>query len=219
MKTKQHIHRTHSTNHTLEVSRLRPGKPGRTNALLGGALMAGALLTASTAPASPFPNQRVGDVFVIALENHNFTQPNPTSSPQQILGNPAAPYLNSLITPGNSNAVQVSYATAYYNAGSGGPSFRAQLRLGRSGLGFRVSLGCRSQHRQRQHVLLQLAPPGQPADRQWQYPGILASESYPPSGRTVGRGRDSLEKLPGRRSIKSQPDEQRLGHQWPGQSL
>jgi phosphatidylinositol-3-phosphatase len=118
MKTKPHIHKTHSTNHTLEVSRLRPGKPGRTTALFG-AVMAGVLLAAATAPASPFPNRPVGDVFVIALENHNFTQPNPTSSPQQILGNPAAPYLNSLITPGNSNAMQVSYATAYYNAGVG----------------------------------------------------------------------------------------------------
>jgi hypothetical protein len=35
------------------------------------------------------------------------------------LGNPAAPYLNSLITPGNSNAAQVSYATAYYSAAMG----------------------------------------------------------------------------------------------------
>ena len=63
--------------------------------------------------------QRVGDVFVIAMENHNFTQPTNMTSPQQILGNPAAPYINSLITPGNSNAVQVSYALAYFNAGIG----------------------------------------------------------------------------------------------------
>ncbi len=63
--------------------------------------------------------QQIGTVFVIALENHNFTQPSPTSSPQQLLNNPAAPYLNSLITPGNSNAVHVAYATKYYNAGIG----------------------------------------------------------------------------------------------------
>lgn len=62
---------------------------------------------------------QVKTVFVIAMENHNFTQPIPTNSPQQILGNPAAPYINSLITPGNSNAAQVSYATKYYNAGRG----------------------------------------------------------------------------------------------------
>ncbi len=63
--------------------------------------------------------QQVKTIFVIAMENHNFKQPSPTSSPQQIFTNPAAPYINSLITPGNSYAVQVSYATKYYNAGAG----------------------------------------------------------------------------------------------------
>lgn len=63
--------------------------------------------------------QQVKTVFVIAMENHNFQQPSPTSSPQQLFTNPAAPYLNSLITPGHSNAVQVAYATKYYNAGVG----------------------------------------------------------------------------------------------------
>jgi hypothetical protein len=53
------------------------------------------------------------------MENHNFTQPSPTSSPQQILGNSAAPYINSLVTPGNANAAQTAYATRYYNAGTG----------------------------------------------------------------------------------------------------
>jgi len=73
--------------------------------------MVGCLLVAATATAGP-----IGDVFVIALENHNFTQPSSdTTAPQQLLGNPAAPYLNSLITPGNQNAAQVSYASAYHN--------------------------------------------------------------------------------------------------------
>lgn len=63
--------------------------------------------------------QQVKTVFVIAMENHNFRQPSPLSSPQQIFTNPAAPYINSLITPGHTNAVQVSYATKYYNAGVG----------------------------------------------------------------------------------------------------
>jgi hypothetical protein len=58
-------------------------------------------------------------IFVIAMENHNWTQPVPTSSPQQILGNSAAPYINSLVTTGNPNAAQVSYATHYFNAGVG----------------------------------------------------------------------------------------------------
>jgi phosphatidylinositol-3-phosphatase len=63
--------------------------------------------------------RQIKTVFVIGMENHNFTQPIPTNSPQQLLGNPAAPYINSLITPGNPNAAQVSYATKYYNVGQG----------------------------------------------------------------------------------------------------
>ena len=71
--------------------------------------------------AQPVTNRMtsIQTVFVIALENHNFTQPTPGSSPEQLLGNAAAPYFNSLITPGNTNAGQVSYATHYYNAGVG----------------------------------------------------------------------------------------------------
>lgn len=61
----------------------------------------------------------VKTIFVIAMENHNWTQPVPTSSPQQIFGNSAAPYINSLVTPGNPNAAQTSYATKYFNAGVG----------------------------------------------------------------------------------------------------
>lgn len=63
--------------------------------------------------------QQIKTVFVIALENHDWTQPCPDCAPQQLQGNPAAPFLNSLVTPGNSNAVQVSYATAYYTAAPG----------------------------------------------------------------------------------------------------
>lgn len=58
-------------------------------------------------------------VFVIAMENHNFSQPATQSSPPQILGNPAAPYINSLITPGNPNAAQTAYASNYQNVGLG----------------------------------------------------------------------------------------------------
>ncbi len=69
------------------------------------------LLTARAAVA-----QRIEHVFVIDMENHNFTQPSSdTKAPSQIFGNPAAPYINSLITPGNPNAAQVSYASAYHN--------------------------------------------------------------------------------------------------------
>jgi len=75
-----------------------------------------------SAHATPTPLQivqQVKTVFLIAMENHNFTQPTPTSSPEQIFANPAAPYINGLITPGNASAMQVSYATKYYNAGAG----------------------------------------------------------------------------------------------------
>jgi hypothetical protein len=96
---------------------------GRTirNTALFGVVVGSVLITVHTAAAEESFNKlhQVGDVFVFALENHNLTQPNPTSSTQQILGNPAAPYINSLITPGNSNAAQVAYSAAYYNAGIG----------------------------------------------------------------------------------------------------
>lgn len=110
MKTKIHSNPPNTTRQSL---RLHSGK-FRHRTMLLGAAVAGILLAAQTTPA-----QSVRNVFVIAMENHNFIQPNPTSSPQQIFTNPAAPYLNSLITPGNPNAEQVAFATACYNAGNG----------------------------------------------------------------------------------------------------
>jgi hypothetical protein len=61
--------------------------------------------------------QQIGDVFYIALENHNFTQPStvPAGTPEQLFKNPAAPFLNSLVTPGNPNAANVSFAGNYQN--------------------------------------------------------------------------------------------------------
>jgi phosphatidylinositol-3-phosphatase len=58
-------------------------------------------------------------VFTIALENHNFTQPNPAGPPRQLLGNLAAPYLNSLVTPGNPNAANTSYFSQMTNVAPG----------------------------------------------------------------------------------------------------
>jgi hypothetical protein len=119
MNTNKHTKLQNRTNNTLEFARSWPGELRRTTALVGTALTA-VLLAAQTAPAQRWEYlQPVGKVFVIALENHNLTQPNPTASPQQILGNPAAPFINSLITPGHPNAAQVSYARAYYNTGVG----------------------------------------------------------------------------------------------------
>src|SRR5579883_1662988 len=60
-------------------------------------------------------NPAIGDVFYIELENHNLTQPAGLTAPEQLLNNPAAPYLNSLMTPGSPNAAQTAYASNYYN--------------------------------------------------------------------------------------------------------
>jgi len=70
-----------------------------------------ALLAAGQAQAV----SEIKHVFVIALENHNFTQPSSYTATGQLFGNPAAPYINSLVTPGNANAAQVSYASHYNN--------------------------------------------------------------------------------------------------------
>jgi phosphatidylinositol-3-phosphatase len=62
--------------------------------------------------------QEIKKVFVIAMENHNWTQPANqfTGSIQQIYQNPSAPFINSLV---NGTAVNISqhvaYATAYHN--------------------------------------------------------------------------------------------------------
>ena len=73
-----------------------------------------AILVASSAQA-----QQIGDVFYIALENHNFTQPSTVTGINQIFGNSAAPFINSLVTPGNANAANVSYASNYQNVAPG----------------------------------------------------------------------------------------------------
>ncbi len=111
---------TNTSTVILNLIALHPPQPRaslRRSSVLAAAT--GILFAAMTASADDdlAPAPQIGSVFIIAMENHNFTQPNPTNSPQQILGNPAAPYINSLITPGNPNAAQVSYATAYFNAG------------------------------------------------------------------------------------------------------
>src|SRR6266853_4451700 len=70
--------------------------------------------------------EEIKTVFVIAMENHNWTQPANqfTGGIQQIYQNPNAPFINSLVN-GTATAVingssvniseQVAYATAYTN--------------------------------------------------------------------------------------------------------
>ena len=96
---------------------LRDKAIARRLAMACGATAAAAILLQGGAAKAA---QQIGDVFYIALENHNFTQPNAnvsnsSSTIEQIQGNPAAPFINSLITPGNPNAANVSYATNYHN--------------------------------------------------------------------------------------------------------
>jgi hypothetical protein len=72
-------------------------------------------LLAATAIAS-VAQAKIGDVFVIAMENQNSSVSGANASGlNPIYGNPAAPYINSLITPGNPNAALTSYSSAYHN--------------------------------------------------------------------------------------------------------
>src|SRR5215475_14248048 len=81
----------------------------------------GCLTAALTVTAAAADNGvgKLKAVFVIAMENHNWTQPaNQFSGPiQQIFQNPNAPFINSLVNgtaPGNIGR-QVAYATNYHN--------------------------------------------------------------------------------------------------------
>ena len=58
-------------------------------------------------------------VFVIAMENHNWTQPATTASPRPIFMNPQAPFINSLINGTSGISREVAYATHYINSGVG----------------------------------------------------------------------------------------------------
>ena len=62
---------------------------------------------------------RVKTVFVVAMENHNWTQPAAQASPLPIFRNPAAPFINSLVDGTSGISGQVAYANGYINAGTG----------------------------------------------------------------------------------------------------
>ena len=86
---------------------MAPLKPSLSPRLVFSLFLASALCTAASA-------QKVGAVFVIDLENHNWTQDNP-SGPEPLRGNPAAPFINSLVAPGSPNSAMVSFASHYHN--------------------------------------------------------------------------------------------------------
>jgi phosphatidylinositol-3-phosphatase len=58
-------------------------------------------------------------VFVIAMENHNWTQPGTTLSPSPIFLNPQAPFINSLVDGTSGISDQVAFATNYLNSDIG----------------------------------------------------------------------------------------------------
>src|SRR5579863_9426630 len=64
-------------------------------------------------------DHHVKKVFVIAMENHNWTQPSTQTSPHQIFQNPAAPFINSLVNGTSGISSQVAFANAYINAAAG----------------------------------------------------------------------------------------------------
>jgi phosphatidylinositol-3-phosphatase len=77
-------------------------------------------LLASCLLSTPLMATPIQTVFVIGMENHDLTEPNGlTTAPEQIMGNVAAPFLNSLMTPGSPNAQYTSYATNMTNVAPG----------------------------------------------------------------------------------------------------
>ena len=120
MKSQLHItppNNNNDRNNAVGLSGFLLGTIRRRKTAFLASVATAVLFNVQTSPADP--PQGIGTVFVIAMENHNFTQPPTQTNPQPILGNPAAPYMNSLITPANPNAAQVSFARAYFNSGTG----------------------------------------------------------------------------------------------------
>src|SRR6478609_149617 len=81
-------------------------------------VLAGLTLAGSAASSA----QEIKTVFVIAMENHNWTQPANqfTGGIQQIYQNPAAPFINSLVNGTavalvDGKAVNISEQVAYAN--------------------------------------------------------------------------------------------------------
>src|SRR5262249_5414111 len=103
-------------NHCLETTKMHLFPPSR---ILGACALAAACSLSAQA-------QEVKTVFVIAMENHNWTQPANqfTGGIQQIYQNTSAPFINSLVDgtawvdiDGRSQHIseQVAYASAYHN--------------------------------------------------------------------------------------------------------
>jgi hypothetical protein len=83
---------------------------------IGGAVATGSLALAGSSRAA-----MVQTVWVIAMENHNWTVNGAgfNGSNLALQNNPAAPYLNSLVNGTSSVSSQVAYAQNYYASGTG----------------------------------------------------------------------------------------------------
>jgi len=113
--------RTRHKGVKMQIStNLRPSITRNRRAGLSVALRRGAALIAFTALVGAAHGAHAGQiktVFVIALENHNWTQPANqfTGGIQQLKGNSAAPYINSLVNGTSSISDQVAYTDTYHN--------------------------------------------------------------------------------------------------------
>jgi phosphatidylinositol-3-phosphatase len=64
-------------------------------------------------------DQGARKIFLIAMENHNWTQPAATLSPRPLFMSPEAPFINSLVNGTSGISGEVAYATNYINSGVG----------------------------------------------------------------------------------------------------
>lgn len=93
--------------------------PTKLKLLVASLCAAAGVASAPTASAQSL--HRIGHVFYIYTENHNWVQPNgnvdtsPTSGIEQIKGNPAAPFINSLVDPHSPFSADVAYTNNCYN--------------------------------------------------------------------------------------------------------
>jgi hypothetical protein len=118
---------------------------------LAGLALLAALSCASAIAQDDHDNREIKHVFVIAMENHNWTQPATLAGNiQPIFQNPNAPFINSLVNGTavawiNGQPVNISqhtaYAASYHNVlatqSGNNPHIRAELPLGRSRHQFR----------------------------------------------------------------------------------
>jgi phosphatidylinositol-3-phosphatase len=87
----------------------------------------------------PVHADEVKKVFVIAMENHNWTQPSTQTSPHQIFQNLAAPFINSLINGTSGISSQVAYANGYINAAVGDHPSEPNYMWAEAGTNFGVA--------------------------------------------------------------------------------